>query len=356
MKAVIQDIRKTLQPPRWDSWQTLLLMSMLSVLLASLATGVTQTIISSGGWIWLILSIWWLVYDYKKQITFGFWFTGPWIVAAAIALFLSSNFPIIPKSALLILWAPIAAGIAILPNFIKSNAVTKEPEWAIPPVAKRQGVLLLVLTHFLVACWIQFYFLLQTWLTSYPSLRAEDLNRGHFVMNVQPAPQTRAVKVLQLAESALKEELKDKDWPAVEQWLLETNDSTDKSRQRVMSRSITALENRVQAKLQQQALRLPEDDWWKLGGKVTGGEYDLQLQAYLQRPNTDQGGHTMTMSCQINPQTIALKPEKVALRKEDVDIKTIGKNLPRFKTIAKIKCDQPTQPSDREAQIQEDGV
>jgi hypothetical protein len=346
MKDVLLDIRKTLQPDRWDSWQTLMLMAVFSAVLGSFATGLTQIIISSCGWIWLVLSVWWVVYDYKKQITLGFWFPGPWIVGGMIALFLSSNFPIIPKSALLILWAPVSAAIAVLPNFIQSNKVSKEPEWAKPMLTKRQGILLLVLSHLLIACWVQFYFLLQTWLMAYPSLRAENLGRGNFIVNLQPEADTRAKDVLKISEAALKDELKDKSWPEVERWLLETN------------RSMAKLQDEVQIRLGQQPVRFPEDDWWKLNGKVTGGEYDLQLQAYLQRPNTQRMGHNMTMLCRINPKTITLPPEKIAIRTEDVNLREVAKNLPRFKTIATIKCEAPTDPTDRSSppQVQDDAT
>ncbi len=346
MKAVLQDIRNTLQPKRWDSWQTLMLMAIFSAVLGSLATDLAQIIISSCGWIWLILSVWWIVYEYKKQLTIGFWFPGPWIISGLIVLFLSSTFPRIPKSALLILWAPLSAAIDVLPNFIQSNSVSKEPEWAQPNLNKRQGILLLVLTHLLIACWVQFYFLLQNWLTAYPSLRAENLGRGNFIVNIQPEATNRGRDILKLSEAALRDELKDKSWPEVERWLLETN------------RSMAKLQDEVKIRLGQQAVRFPEDDWWRLGGKVTGGEYDFELQAYLQRPNTQRPGRNVTMLCRINPTTIPLPPEKIAIRTEDINLREVAKNLPRFKTIAKIKCETPSDPSDgpSEAQIQDDAT
>ncbi len=346
IKAVFQDIRNTLQPKRWDSWQTLMLMAIFSAVLGSLATDLTQIIISSCGWIWLILSVWWLVYEFKKPLTIGFWFPGPWIISALIVLFLSSTFPSIAKSALLILWAPLSAAIDILPNFIQSNSVSKQPEWAKPSLSKRQGILLLVLTHLLIACWVQFYFLLQNWLTAYPSLRAENLGRGNFIVNIQPETTNRGRDILKLSEAALRAELKDKSWPEVERWLLETN------------RSMAKLQDEVKIRLGQQSVRFPEDDWWKLDGKVTGGEYDLELQAYLQRPNTQRPGRNVTMLCRINPTTITLPPEKIAIRTEDINLREVAKNLPRFKTIAKIKCETPSDPSDApsEAQVQDDAT
>ncbi len=335
MKDIFQNLRNILQPPRWDSWQTLMLMAVFSALLAGAATSWAQTLISSCGWIWLICSVWWLVYESKKSLTFGFWFVGPWIISALIGLFLFSNFPMIAPSGLLILWAPVAALIAIFPNFIKSNSLTKEPEWSIPAVNKRQGMVFLVLTHLLVACWVQFYFLLQHWLMTSPSLQADaDFGRGNFVINVRPETVSRGREILRLTETSLKQELKDKSWPEVERWLLELN------------RNIGKLQEDVQSSLGQQVIQYREDQWWKIDGEVTGGEYDLELTAYLQRPYSRKDGHQVSMICQITPKRIALPPEKIALKPEDIDLKEVSKNLPRFKMIAKVECEAPSEPVD----------
>jgi Family of unknown function (DUF5357) len=332
MKAIIQDLRKQLTPPRWDSWQTLLLLSMFSALLGGVADPPVENIIASCGWVWLILGVWWFVYEYKKALTFGGWFAGPWIVSALFAGFLGSTFTGIPLSAVIILWAPIAAAIAILPNFIQSNKETKEPEWAKPQKSKRQGMILLLLTHLVVACWFQFYFLLQNWLAEYPSLQAESFDRSAFVINLRPDKYSRGRDVLRVAEEAMKAKLAPLDWPEVERWLLELN------------RTLPELQTDVQNRLSQGKLRFAEDNWWGIDGQVTGGEYDLELRARWQGPRSEADGHYIAKLCRITPQTIVIPPEQF---KKPSQIKPgeIAKSLPKFRTVAKIKCEAPTEPT-----------
>jgi hypothetical protein len=343
MKGIIEDFRKNLTPPRWDSWQTMFLLSIFSALLGGIADPPVKNIIASLGWIWLILGVWWFVYEQKKALTFGGWFVGPWIVSALICGFLISTFPGLSPAVVIILWAPISAAIAILPNFIQSNKETKEPEWAKPLKGKRHGMILLVLSHLVIACWFQFYFLLQSWLTQYPSLQAENLEQSAFVVNLRPEKYSRGQDVLREAEVALKEKLAPLDWPEVERWLLELN------------RTLPDLNLDVQERLGRKNLRFAENNWWRVGGQVTGGEYDLELRAIWQGPRSQTDGHYIAKLCRINPQTVVIPPEQLKLRADQLRLKNIkpeeiAKSLPKFRTMAKIKCDPPTDPK----QIQPD--
>jgi hypothetical protein len=329
MKGTIQHIRTQLTPPRWDSWQTLLLLSVFSAVLGGLATSPVKDVIATFGWVWLILGVWWLVYDQKKVLTFSGWFVGPWIVSALTMGFLASTFPSqIALSAVIILWAPVSAAIAILPSFIQSNKETKEPEWAKPRKDKRPGLALLLLSHLMVACWFQFYFLLQSWLAAYPSLQAESFEHSAFVTKVQPGRTSRGDLVLKVAEESLKAQLSQKDWPDVEKWLLDLN------------RNLPALQQDVQVRLGKQILRLPEDSLWGISGRVTGGEYDLELQADWQGPRSDNNGHQVTKLCRITPTTKATLPQNLKFKPGE-----ITKSLPKFRTVAKIQCEAPTDPT-----------
>jgi hypothetical protein len=333
MKALVQDIQKQLTPPRWDAWQTMLLLAVFSAIMAAIAEPPVENFIASCGWIWLILSVWWFVYENKKALTFGEWFIGPWVVGALIGGFFASNFPI-PIAIVLILWAPLSAGIAILPTFIKSNGTTKEPEWSLPAMGKRQGALILVLTHLLIACWVQFYFLLQNWLTAYPSLQVENLDNSAFVKNFWPdKAQSRGQTVLQVTEAALKDKLAPMDWPQVERWLLEFN------------KSLPELETDVKRRMSNRPFRFAEDQWWGLAGRVIGGEYDLELRAEWEGPTGDTRGHTVSKVCQINPKTVPVAPKAITVKPNNLKAKDVISSLPRFRTIAKIQCSAPSEPT-----------
>jgi Family of unknown function (DUF5357) len=329
MQEFIQDLRKQLTPPQFASWQTLLLMSIFSVFLAGVTQGWARDLISSCGWIWLILSTWWFVYENKKTMTISDWFSGPWIVGALMGAFLVSTVRFVPWATALILWPPLSAAIAVLPNFIATDSDTKTPKWAKPALNKRQGMLLLTLSHLLIACWFQFYFVLQGWLSDYPSLRADRFDRSAFVVNLgQDENFSRGRDVLRSAEDELRKKFATMAWPEVERWLLD------------MNREMPKLNNEVQAKLDKQKIRFAENSWWGLKGKVTGGEYDLDLYAVWQGPSSKTTGYTITKACQISPQTVMIRTTKPALKNGKPTIVTESKP----KVVGKIKCEMPSQP------------
>jgi hypothetical protein len=330
MKEFFADLRQNLVPNRWDAWQTLLLLSGLSAVFAAITQPPVQTLLSSCGWLWLILSVWWFVYDVKKQLTFGFWFAGPWIVAAAIGGFLVSSIPAIPVEALLVLWAPVAAVIQLLPNCIRSHPDQKTPEWIVPLVKHRQGMVLLLLSHLVVACWFQFYFLLQSWLADYPSLLADRFDRSAFVINVAPpAKVSRGADVLKLAEETLVAQLNQQNWPEVERWLLE------------IKQQLPQLQATVRQKLEQQNPPSPENPWWQINAQVTGGEYDVQLQALWTGPASTPSGYRVILNCQVIPQMVVESPGALKFKEEDAS-PALAPATSRF--VAKVQCEEPTEP------------
>ncbi|MBC7514923.1 MAG: DUF5357 family protein, partial [Alkalinema sp. FL-bin-369] len=90
MKDLIASFRGFLTPPQSASWQTLMLLSLFSVFIASFLTPMPQGFVSSWGWFFLITSVWWFVYqkDVKNSLTFNSIFckifVGPWIVSTLI--------------------------------------------------------------------------------------------------------------------------------------------------------------------------------------------------------------------------------------------------------------------------------
>ena len=210
-----------------------MLLSLFSVVMAAFMSPAVQGIVSSCGWFFLIVAIWWFVHEKNVQSALSFdgvftkIFLGPWIVASLIVLAVFgswsgfANLLRVAPSAFICV-APLAALIALAPKFIKSSK-EKTPEFTIPATKDRQGMVLFVLSHLLIACWFQFYFLLQGWLNLYPSLLAEDFGRSSFVVRVQPNIQvSRGREVLNAAESDLRDRLNNQNWSAIERWLFES--------------------------------------------------------------------------------------------------------------------------------------
>ena len=338
MKDLVASIRGFLTPAQPASWQTLMLLSLFSVVIALFMTPLPQRIVSSGGWFFLITAVWWFVYekDVKAALTidviFTKFFLGPWIVSTltCVALFGSwSGFgkfgSITPP--MLICIPPLAALIAIAPDFIKTNDVAKTPEFTLPGTGKRQGLVLFVLSHFLIACWIQFYFLLQGWLAMYPSILSDDFSRSAFVVRVEPSflQSSRGRDVLNAAENELRDRFNVQSWADTERWLFETKGDT----------WVKDLQTSVQNRLKDKP-GTGEVNLWQLSAKVAGDTYDsgafynLNLEATWTGPSANRQGYTVTKKCEIVPKRVFMaRPNSP---------------VPDSKMVAKLRCSDVTDP------------
>ncbi len=327
MKDLFASLRSFLTPKDLASWQTFMLLSIFSVVMGAFMSSAAQQIVSSFGWFFLIVAVWWFVYgkDVQNALTFNTVFIkvflGPWIIASLIVLAVFGSWAgfanllgVAPPAFISV--APIAAMIALAPKFIKSSK-EKTPEFTIPAVKDRQGMVLFVLSHLLIACWFQFYFLLQGWLNLYPSLMAEDFSRSSFVVRVQPnIPVSRGREVLNAAESELRDRLNNQSWSAIERWLFES---------KVSNQWTTDLERNVQSRLRNK-LGGGEMDLWTLSGKVdadtydSGAYYNLVLNATWKGPPASQAPYTVSKTCELVPKRTFSRRDKSAI----VETKVIG--------------------------------
>ncbi len=317
MKDLFDSLRSFLTPKDPASWQTFMLLSIFSLVMGAFMSPIAQQIVSLFGWFFLIVAVWWFVYGKEVQsaLTFNIIFTkiflGPWIVASLIVLAVFGSWAgfanlsgIAPPAFISV--APIAAAVALAPKFIKSNK-DKTPEFTIPAIKDRQGMVLFLLSHLLIACWFQFYFLLQGWLNLYPSLMAEDFSRSSFVVRVQPnIPVSRGREVLNAAENDLRDRLNNQNWSAIERWLFES---------KVSNQWVTDLESNVQSRLRNK-LGGGEMDLWKLSGKVdadtydSGAYYNLVLNATWKGPTASQAPYTVSKRCELVPKRTFSRRDK----------------------------------------------
>jgi hypothetical protein len=331
MKDLFASLRSFLTPKDLASWQTFMLLSIFSVVMGAFMSSAAQQIVSSFGWFFLIVAVWWFVYgkDVQSALTFNTIFIkvflGPWIIASLIVLAVFGSWAgfanlsgVAPPAFICI--APLAAMIALAPKFIKSNK-DKTPEFTLPAVKDRQGMVLFVLSHLLIACWFQFYFLLQGWLNLYPSLMAEDFSRSSFVVRLQPNIQvSRGREVLNAAESDLRDRLNNQNWSAIERWLFES---------KVSNQWITDLESNVQSRLRNKRGG-GEMDLWTLSGKVdadtydSGAYYNLVLNATWKGPTATQTPYTVSKRCELVPKRTFNRRDKSA--------------IPETKVIGTLNC------------------
>ena len=338
MKDMVTSFRGLLTPPQPACWQTLMLLSLFSVFVASFLTPTPQSFVSSWGWFFLITSVWWFVYEkeVKTALTFnslfGKIFVGPWIVSTLICLAVFGSWVdfgrlegITPP--LFICIPPLAALIDIAPQFIKTNPVLKTPESTLPKVGKRQGIVLFVLSHFLIACWIQFYFLLQVWLGAYPSMLSDDFSRSSFVVRGSQASfqSSRGRDVLNAAERELRDRFDNQTWSETERWLFETKGES----------WVKDLQSRVQNRLKGKP-GSGEVELWQLGAKVAGDTYDsgalynLGLEATWTGPSADGKNRKVTKNCEIIPKRVFSR--------------RANSTIPDTKMVGKLSCTDVNEP------------
>jgi Family of unknown function (DUF5357) len=336
MKVIFQQFREMLWPDQPASWQTLILLSLFSAFIAFFTTFPAQNIISSLGWVFLILGTWWFVVQeaVKKALTFNLVFSkvflGSWIVGALICVFVFGSWGRFGTVALVptafICWPIVSGAIDLLSKFIKTDGETKTPKLALPEVKFRQGMLLFFLSHLLIACWFQFYFLLQGWLSTYPSILADDFSRSAFVYKVQfERPSSRGKDILTAAEAALNDRLSKSNWSEIERWLFENQ----------RGQWVKDLESRVEGQLRDRRLA-GEDRWWTLQGQVkgdtfdTGAVYNLQLDAVWQGPSSQQAGYYLRKTCEITPRRTFTR--------------RANSPIPDSRVVGRLKCSPPTDP------------
>ncbi|HTL90185.1 MAG TPA: DUF5357 family protein [Leptolyngbya sp.] len=295
MNEVFKQIRDRVKPPQWASWQTLLALSVFSVIMAALTTSpqpqIAQRIISSFGWLFLILGVWWFVYEpnVKKKLTFFDLFVGPWIVGALVCIYLFGTIEgrTIPTQTAFISWPPISSIIWAAPKFVKSDPKTKDPVYTNPNKKNRQDIILLILANLLLSCWFQFYFLLQTWMGQYPELAADDFSQSAFVWRParfdRAGAMSRGAEMLNVAAQEVRNDLEGKPWAEVERWLEQLDQQVPKLQQRV----------------REQLPQASGANLWKLNAQVISSAYDLQLQALWKGPTANNSANRLTRTCRI---------------------------------------------------------
>nr|MCU0516315.1 DUF5357 domain-containing protein [Oscillatoria sp. Prado101] len=310
LKKKLNLVREKLTPKNIFNWQTLLLICVLFGGIAwAYKIGLQETAYESAAdyilalaGVLAIIALDWCASEKKYYI--GGFHLGSWSKGALICIFifavLSENsgreFPYL----MLIIWPVISALIALLQKLHKSDSDLSVAQ-----------VFILILTSLLISCWLEFYFLLQNWLQEYPSLRADNFERSAFVIKVDFSGRetARGVKMLNSIEEFLKNQVKDKSWPEVKEWLLEIDRQLKpwpakgqpwlKVRQWLMDDELgEAFDDKIMATLG----NLEEDNWWYLKIKIEPDEwqYELKLQAIWRGPSSNAEEYDMTKICSIS--------------------------------------------------------
>lgn len=345
MIEILIRVRDRMKPPQWGSWQTLILLSAFSVIVAALTTSpppqIAQRIISSFGWVFLILGVWWFVYEpsVKKKLMFSNFFLGPWIVGALICIYLFGtldNQPT-PTQTAFISWPPISAIIWSMPKFIKSDPATKSPIYSNPTIERRQEIVLVLLANLLISCWIQLYFQVQNWLVYYPNLQNEDFSRSAFLWRPERVNRTAAMsygtEMIETSTDVVREQLEGKPWSTAERWLEQLDAQLPKMRQTVESR----------------LSEVPESKLWRLDANVASNAvntYDVQLQSVWLGPTSRQQGYQLTRTCRVAQGRKMGPPSQFNFNNSAPPATSPA----RTQTIATVQCGRTAAPSNNTPQ------
>lgn len=278
---VFKGIQKLLTPPRAFSWQTLIWLSIFSWIMSSLSTEPVQNILAFMGWIFLITGVNWATIVNPPKIA-GF-SVGPWFTGALVCIFIFGNWTEGRSSIALIFWPPISAIIACIPDFFAPGL-----KFRFPPLSVRPRIVILLASNLLISCWLQFYFVLQSWVEQYPTLLLLDnLQKSAFLVRIGTPSELepRGKLILNSLEPKLRDQLNNRAWPDVERWLI--------------NKKITLEVIRKQA---QKELKPQEEDfWWVLKYEVSsaGSGYNLKLRSVWQGPRPKQGEYYLEKVCQI---------------------------------------------------------
>ncbi len=288
VNETVGQVWKQFKPPRAFSWQTLILISIFTWCVSVVVeTELVRDVLARLGWIFLMLGVGWGMSGARINVLGLVIYPGPWITGALACVALFAGWNVDLTQVALVSWPLISFMVAAIPRFFPKLV------FSVPDPATRQQLLIQFLLSCMFSAWFQFHFVIQNWFREYPSLLADNLNRGSFVVRLdqQGSDLPRGVVLLNLAEPLLQKELQALPWAEVERWLLERETRVAALQQQVL----------------QQTPRVQEDALWKFLGDVPAGlpEYTLKLRAVWLGPSSNLGGYFLEKSCLITQATNA---------------------------------------------------
>ncbi|WP_341529237.1 septal junction protein FraD [Nostoc sp. UHCC 0302] len=281
-------VKKLLVPPKAYSWQTLIYLSVFSWFISSFATGYIRDIIAFCGWLFLITGTSWYTTEDPLRVPGTFMPVGAVITGFLVSVFAFGSPENVISERTIVFWPVLSALITAIPEFIEGSDTDAKAR--IPKSADRPKIIILVASCMVLSCWIQFYFVLDSWLQEYPSLQADSFKRSTFVVSTQPIIKVprNGVVILEKLQPIVEEQIAERPWSEVERWLLD-------AKQRVGS-----LGNQV---IQKNLAKYEEKELWRVEPRVvnTKSGYILDLLSIWIGPSSNPRGYYLKKSCRIEP-------------------------------------------------------
>lgn len=299
MDSFFEDLQKQakalLLPSQYFAWQTLLLLSLFSLLIAALLDAPDDSfsvnMLTTFSWVYFTCAVWWALSKNENEIKpFGSNYSvSAWVTGAVLCsfLFLAREEPN-PRAAICS-WPLISTAIKALPHFITWELV---PHW--PKSKERPMLVMTLLINLILTGWIVFYFRVQDWVENYPSLLVNDLSNSAFVTDFRPSDrarnnETQGSRLLNSTADAIYKELNDQPWYQTERWLYTRQDRLE-SISGDMLRTFSAPEEKVFWQMQVPDLKRLSDEG-----------YLLTLRAHWIGPVAGDRQMRLEKACKIIP-------------------------------------------------------
>jgi Family of unknown function (DUF5357) len=311
LESVYERIRRILVPPKAYSWQTLIYLSVFSGILSSFAEGAIRDIISFFGWLFLIAGTAWYTTDDPLRLPGTFMPLGAIITGFLVSVFAFGREDTVVTRNTIVLWPTISAIITAIPEFFEGSGTDVQRQ--LPKIEIRQRLVVLVACCMVLSCWLQLYFLMDTWLQEYPSLLSDNFRRSNFVVRTEPPARIppNGVLILDKLQPQVEAQIAGRPWSQVERWLLDANTQVGTLGQRVIDKHLAEYE---------------EKNLWRVGTRKTNpnpknkDEYQLDLLSIWTGPSSNPRGYYLRKSCKIAPIVSTRNPnEKVLIAEIECD-------------------------------------
>ncbi|MBD2606062.1 DUF5357 domain-containing protein [Scytonema hofmannii FACHB-248] len=308
-------IRRLLVPPKAYSWQTLIYLSIFSWFASSLAVGYVRDIISFFGWLFLIAGTSWYTTDDPLRIPGTFMPVGAVLTGFLVSVFAFGQGEDVITPRTIVLWPTISALITAIPEFFEGSGTDVQTQ--IPKPEIRQKLIVMVASCMILSCWIQFYFVMDNWLTQYPSLQANDFKKSTFVIRTESPDKipTNGVLIINKLQPLVEEQVGGRPWSEVERWLINADQQVGNLGRRVIERNLAKYE---------------EKELWVVRPRVvnTKSGYTLDLLSIWTGPSSNPRGFYVKKSCKVEP----------VAAPTNSNIANVSK--PDKATVAEIDCDR----------------
>lgn len=294
-KELFEQAKAILLPPKtYFAWQTLLLLSLFSVIVAAILDALDKTdntplsvqVLSTLSWIFLTSAIWWALSKDQNPIKVAGFSISPWITGAVLCIFLFQPRTPTRLRWALSCWPMISTAIKALPYFVG---------WELQPKKVKdkdlQELVVTTLVTLLITSWILFHFRVQDWVSNYPSLLVSGLDRSSFVYDFDQGDRdtrTQGVRLLEGSADAIEEDLDDLPWYQTERWLVNRQEQME----RVSGSALRTLDAPTEKIFWRLILPVP---------RRLGEGYLITLRANWLGPVAKDDGFYLEKSCRIMP-------------------------------------------------------